>query len=161
MPGASRRWRASSPPGPRGLVQPQGADRRRDLGWHARHPVQFAEVGRTVTLPAPAGANRQDLGDIQGPVPVFNAKAKTLSVKGSSSGIVTCSGSSPRPRSCLRGPSRARSMARRTPRRSAPTSRPRSPARRAGSVWRGTDPQRHLQGATKGRRVQALVTPAK
>ena len=56
------------------------------------HPVQFAEVGRTVTLPAPAGANRQDLGDIQGPVPVFNAKAKTLSVKGSSSGIVTGSG---------------------------------------------------------------------
>jgi hypothetical protein len=52
-------------------------------------PVQFADTGRTVTLPAPANATRQDLGDIQAPAPVFNASAKTLSVKSSSSGIVT------------------------------------------------------------------------
>jgi hypothetical protein len=52
-------------------------------------PVQFADTGRTLTLPAPANATRQDIGEIQAPVPVFNASAKTLSVKSSSSGIVT------------------------------------------------------------------------
>jgi hypothetical protein len=52
-------------------------------------PVQFADVGRTVTLSAPAGANRQDIAEIGAPAPVFNAKAKSLSVEGGSSGIVT------------------------------------------------------------------------
>jgi hypothetical protein len=52
-------------------------------------PVQFAEVGRTVSLSAPAGANRQDLGEVPAPAPVFSQKAKSLSVKGASSGIVT------------------------------------------------------------------------
>lgn len=56
------------------------------------HLVHFTEVGRTVSLPAPTGATRDDGVTVSGAAPVFNAKAKSLTVKGLASGAVTGSG---------------------------------------------------------------------
>jgi hypothetical protein len=56
------------------------------------HPVHFTEVGRTVSLPAPAGATRHDGAEVQAPAPVFNTTAKSLTVKGLASSAVPGAG---------------------------------------------------------------------
>jgi hypothetical protein len=56
------------------------------------HLVHFTDVGRRVSLPAPAGATRIDGADVKTAAPVFNAKAKSLTVKGLGSGAVTGAG---------------------------------------------------------------------
>ena len=56
------------------------------------HLVHFTEVGRKVSLSAPAGATRDDGATVSGAAPVFNSKAKSLTVKGLASGAVTGAG---------------------------------------------------------------------
>jgi hypothetical protein len=56
------------------------------------HLVHFADVTRKVSLPAPAGATRIDGADVKATAPVFNSKAKSLTVKGVASGAVTSAG---------------------------------------------------------------------
>jgi len=56
------------------------------------HLGHLAQVGRRVDLSAPTGATRTDGAFISAPAPVFNAKAKSLTVKGSTSGVVTGAG---------------------------------------------------------------------
>ena len=56
------------------------------------HLVHFADVTKKVSLPAPAGATRDDGAEVQATAPVFNAKAKSLTVKGLASGAVTGTG---------------------------------------------------------------------
>jgi len=56
------------------------------------HLVHFADVTRKVSLSAPAGATRDDGAEVQATAPVFNAKAKSLTVKGLASGAVTGTG---------------------------------------------------------------------
>ena len=56
------------------------------------HLVHFTDVTRRVSLPAPAGATRTDAAEVQGTAPVFNSTAKSLTVKGLASGMVTGAG---------------------------------------------------------------------
>jgi len=56
------------------------------------HPVHFTDVTRQVSLSAPAGATRTDGASVQATAPVFNSKAKSLTVKGLASGAVTGAG---------------------------------------------------------------------
>jgi hypothetical protein len=56
------------------------------------HLVHFTEVGRTVSLSAPTGATRHDGAEVQAPAPVFNTKAKSLTVKGVASSAVPGAG---------------------------------------------------------------------
>jgi hypothetical protein len=56
------------------------------------HLVHFTNVNQKVSLSAPAGATRTDAADVKATAPVFNAKAKSLTVKGLASGAVTGAG---------------------------------------------------------------------
>jgi len=56
------------------------------------HLVHFTDVIRKVSLSAPAGATRTDGADVKAAAPVFNSKAKSLTVKGLASGAVTGAG---------------------------------------------------------------------
>jgi hypothetical protein len=56
------------------------------------HLVHFSDVIRKVSLSAPAGATRTDGAEAQATAPVFNSKAKSLTVKGLASGAVTGAG---------------------------------------------------------------------
>ncbi len=54
--------------------------------------VHFSDVIRKVSLSAPTGATRTDGAEVKATAPVFNAKTKTLTVKGLASGAVTGAG---------------------------------------------------------------------
>jgi hypothetical protein len=56
------------------------------------HLVHFSDVTRKVSLSVPAGATRTDAAEVQATAPVFNSKAKSLTVKGLASGMVTGTG---------------------------------------------------------------------
>jgi hypothetical protein len=56
------------------------------------HLVHFTDVTRHVSLPVPAGATRTDAAEVRATAPVFNSKAKSLTVKGLASGMVTGAG---------------------------------------------------------------------
>jgi hypothetical protein len=56
------------------------------------HLVHFTDVTRKVSLSAPAGATRTDGASVKATAPVFNSKAKSLTVKGLASGMVTGAG---------------------------------------------------------------------
>ena len=56
------------------------------------HLVHFTDVTRQVSLPAPAGATRTDGAEVRATAPVFNSTAKSLTVKGLASGMVTGAG---------------------------------------------------------------------
>src|SRR5690348_14145809 len=56
------------------------------------HLVHFTDVTRKVPLSAPAGATRTDGASAKATAPVFNSKAKSLTVKGLASGMVTGAG---------------------------------------------------------------------
>ncbi len=56
------------------------------------HLIHFTDVERRVSLSAPAGATRIDAAEVKATAPVFSAKAKSLTVKGLTSGEVTGAG---------------------------------------------------------------------
>ena len=56
------------------------------------HLVHFTDVTRQVSLAAPTGATRTDGAEVTATAPVFSSTAKSLTVRGLTSGAVTGTG---------------------------------------------------------------------
>jgi len=61
-------------------------------GKPGQKQVNFTDVTTQVSLPAPTDATRTDGASVEAAAPVFNSKAKSLTVKGLASGAVTGAG---------------------------------------------------------------------